>query len=589
MNETTLGREMAWPRFAWLMPAALMLAWAIACVIAWLGDTEPLSSKLGDTDDALRLVQLREFLGGASWFDLHIERLQPPEGYNSHWSRLIDVGLASVYALARPFTGPEGAELFARFLWPLLWLIPVLWASSKSAEILGGRKASLIALGFGATAIIAFQQFRPGRIDHHNVQVALALLGVVTLMMSLNSVRAAAAAGGIVVLMLAIGLESIPFAVFILSGAALLHVTGHYAWRQTIAFWGAVLISAAVAFLALVPPGQWRFAPCDAYAGNFALGLIAPAAVILAASRSSFPQNNPAWRFALMLNAGLAGLVVFIAFDPVCLGGPFARMNPALGPLWLDHVSENRSVFGLLRDGNLLAFLGAMLHPAVALVAAALLWWRYRNPAWTMALLALAFGIALQSFALKTFSYPAWLAIPPAAVAAAVLFGRIKPKSPLAAGGAVLLLAPITMALSAVILLVGFPGITGKKYGRPEECLATTNYARLAALPPGIVIAPIDLGPSILALTPHSVMAAPYHRLDRGMIETAAIYADEIGARERARDLKLDYLIDCDNQTSPETEGWLLQALHSGAPPTWLDPVPESLTEPLRIYRVNAR
>ena len=58
-----------------------------------------------DTDDALRLAQLRDWLHVkglfSGWFDLHQARMQPPEGYDTHWSRLIDAGLAAPFIPVR--------------------------------------------------------------------------------------------------------------------------------------------------------------------------------------------------------------------------------------------------------------------------------------------------------------------------------------------------------------------------------------------------------------------------------------------------------------------------------------------------------
>jgi hypothetical protein len=56
---------------------------------------------LPDADDAMRLVELRQFLSGgfASWFDLHEPRLGMPAGYDTHWSRLVDAGLAGLFLL----------------------------------------------------------------------------------------------------------------------------------------------------------------------------------------------------------------------------------------------------------------------------------------------------------------------------------------------------------------------------------------------------------------------------------------------------------------------------------------------------------
>ena len=45
---------------------------------------------LGDTDDALRLVLVREVLHGRGWYDQLVTRLAPPTGVWMHWSRLLD-------------------------------------------------------------------------------------------------------------------------------------------------------------------------------------------------------------------------------------------------------------------------------------------------------------------------------------------------------------------------------------------------------------------------------------------------------------------------------------------------------------------
>ena len=66
------------------LPAFLMLvmgAWVLA-VVQLLSVYSPAGLTLPDADDALRLVQVREFLGGKGWFDLHETRLAPPVGYD---------------------------------------------------------------------------------------------------------------------------------------------------------------------------------------------------------------------------------------------------------------------------------------------------------------------------------------------------------------------------------------------------------------------------------------------------------------------------------------------------------------------------
>ena len=67
------------PRF--LLAAGVIGAWILAGLCMLLMMKSPLADRLGDTDDALRLVFVRDFLASGDFFDLHLERLQPPTGY----------------------------------------------------------------------------------------------------------------------------------------------------------------------------------------------------------------------------------------------------------------------------------------------------------------------------------------------------------------------------------------------------------------------------------------------------------------------------------------------------------------------------
>src|SRR5262249_8059017 len=82
-------------------PGALQLV-----LLYWAGTTETLL----DTDDAMRLVEVRAFLAGQGWFDMTELRVAPPLGYETHWSRLIDAGLAALFLLGRWFADPAMAE-----------------------------------------------------------------------------------------------------------------------------------------------------------------------------------------------------------------------------------------------------------------------------------------------------------------------------------------------------------------------------------------------------------------------------------------------------------------------------------------------
>ena len=113
------------PNFA----ALLGLAWLMVALMLLLVHWPQTAETLLDTDDAMRLVEMRAWLNGSGllsgWYDLHQSRLQPPGGVDMHWSRLIDAGLAGsvrVLSICSPISAD--AERLMRAWWPLLWLHP---------------------------------------------------------------------------------------------------------------------------------------------------------------------------------------------------------------------------------------------------------------------------------------------------------------------------------------------------------------------------------------------------------------------------------------------------------------------------------
>ena len=55
-----------------------------------------LPTATGDNDSLLRLVEIRDLIGGQGWFDLHQYRMGPQGGFVMHWSRLVDAPIAAI-------------------------------------------------------------------------------------------------------------------------------------------------------------------------------------------------------------------------------------------------------------------------------------------------------------------------------------------------------------------------------------------------------------------------------------------------------------------------------------------------------------
>src|SRR3954463_4262516 len=119
------NRVGVWPvALVWVLTAAGYAARAISNAA-----TTPL---LLDTDDAMRLTEVRDFLHGQNWFDLVQHRLNTPYGAEMHWSRLIDLPEATILFLLGPFLAPLAGTVPA-YVWPLLLLGPLLWLTAKIA------------------------------------------------------------------------------------------------------------------------------------------------------------------------------------------------------------------------------------------------------------------------------------------------------------------------------------------------------------------------------------------------------------------------------------------------------------------------
>ncbi len=98
-----------------------LLGWLLCSVaMLWLfhGDFATLGFR--DPDDAMRLAQIRDWIGGQAFWDVSQYRVNPPIGGPMHWSRIVDMPIAALILLLRPLRGMATAELVACAIVPLL-------------------------------------------------------------------------------------------------------------------------------------------------------------------------------------------------------------------------------------------------------------------------------------------------------------------------------------------------------------------------------------------------------------------------------------------------------------------------------------
>jgi hypothetical protein len=573
--------SMRLPPFAFL----LGVAWILASLQLIAGDWALTAFTMPDADDAMRLVQVREFLAGKGWFDLHETRLAPPTGYDSHWSRLIDTGLSALLLAFRLIWAPDHAERLTIVVWPLLWLLPAIGAISAIAWRLGGRNAGLIALLLAAFSLPAFQQFRPGRIDHHNVQIALALLTVAASVWAGQWRPAAAITGVLSGLALAIGFEGLPFIVVAGAGFAFRFVFDREAASDLRIYGLTVALCTLVAFLVSVGPGRWAHMACDAIAINSTVAAVTGG---LALAAIGFFHHSNDWRQRMLVvaGAGAVSLAVFVGLEPRCLGGVFALTDPAIGPAWINHVAEVQSLNRMMHR-SLANGLSLVAFPAAALVALLIVGRRRRDAAFLIAAGAFITAAAMTVAIVKVFSYAIWFGLPFVAVALANI------RSIVPCAFAALALTPSAVGLGAI----GIASAVGSEpivMTTPERqaCVSKDGAVALARLPRGLIVTnELDWAPYLLAFTPHSQLAAPYHRLS-SIIVTAhqALAKPPSEARDIVAASHINYIAICGPRGPLGVKGDALELslwnqLRTARVPEWLEPV--TLEGPFTVYRVR--
>ena len=196
-------------------------------------------------------------------------------------------------------------------------------------------------------------------------------------------------------------------------------------------------------------------------------------------------------------------------------------MDPTVRTLWLDRISEMQSLMSMLRIMPLSAVAEASF-PALGLIATLVMARQLRRDfgfltAAAAFLLALAIMIEVNKF----YAYALWLGAPLVAVAVVAVLNRLAFKSLVSRFVATMLVTPMSITLGAMSMATAAGTAAGIDINPPDRqaCVRMPNYAPLARLPVGLLIADqLEWGPYLLAWTPHSVLAGPYHRMSASIL-----------------------------------------------------------------------
>ena len=316
-----------------------LVAWALAAIILSLAMFDNIATvRFADPDDAMRLMEVRDWLAGQSWWDVAQHRFNRGD-FPMHWSRLVDLPLAAVLTLAAPL-GEPAATRIAMVVVPLVSLLAAMALLAQITRRVAGVEVARYAVLLAPLSVPLVYQLRPMRIDHHGWQIVLALAAV-ALLLGRPTAKAGALAGLALAALLTISLEGMPIAASIAGVAAL-----SWAWQPArrdflIGLVWSLFGSAVVLHLATRGPGF--FAPaCDAIAPGW-LVMLATAAT--GTTVATLTRGSLALRIVALGVAGAATAAKLVLVSPACLAGPFATLPPIVFKLWYVNVPEGRPIW----------------------------------------------------------------------------------------------------------------------------------------------------------------------------------------------------------------------------------------------------
>lgn len=533
---------------ATLLAGVLAAAWSVR-------DWSNLASlRLPDPDDMMRLQQIRDWLGGQAFADLTQYRLGA-DGVAMHWSRLPDLVPGAIIWSLEGAIGRHAAEIVAVIVWPAMLLAAAIGLTGRIARAVGGPQIARPAMIVAAFAYPASTLFLPGRIDHHNLQIVLALLATLMLVRP-GSMMAGLVAGVATSLSVVVGMETTPLLALIGLVIVIDWVIGGRPARDRLMGFGIALCAVTLASSIVFHTTAWDYAACDGFTAISARALMVASFVPIGLALAGW-DSSPRVRLALGIASALALGATLTISTPQCFA-PYGNVPPLLRSLWLMRVGEAQPLFA----APLVVAIGYAGLTVAGIAAGIWQWRRERSRGW-LVLLALQLGaLAVTVMQVRGAYDGAVLAAP--ALAAVIVAARRAGALPLA--GAWLASAGMLYPLAAQAIVPSTPSKPG------ASCTAPDLVAALGALPPGRVMAPIDTGGVAIASTGQRMIAGAYHRDGAGDLAMYAFYRGTPDAAARlARGWRVDYVVACDG--FGDVAAPFAAALGRGQAPDWLRPV----------------
>ena len=574
----------------WLLASVLLIA------ISWDGIKE---FRFPDPDDTLRLVQVRDWIAGQSWFDLSQYRMNPPQGVEMHWSRLVDLPIAAIILLFKPILGQAAAEMVALISVPLLTLLILMAVMTRLTSRFIGREAAFFAAILVVISVPIVKQLQPMRIDHHGWQLvcaALALSG----MLSTNARRGGLIAGAALSAWVIISIEGLPMVAATLAIACSSWLLGPHddknGMRMVSLAASLTVISAFLWIITRLPLGFTTF--CDALSPiHIAVFAISAAGIVFTWKMA----RSLAVRLCGLAATAIAAIIVMLYIAPQCAGDAFGNLDPLVRFYWYNNVLEGRPIWKQSND----IITQILATPLVGIFATTIL--IKIRPDQREPILVYS-GMVLASFIVSIFVQRAAgvasvMVIPAVAWLAHQLLVRARKINNFVfriAGsvGAILLLAPSIVIMAVLPANQKIDDLNSKVKKATLSCTSAESIEKMAgaiALNGGgqNMLAPLDISPEILASSSMNVVASSHHRNRSGMHDVIAAFTSPPDvAKKIIAKRNIQYLVYCENLAeimiyADSNKNNLAEQLIEDKIPPWLMRIDDGKLGAMHLFQIT--
>lgn len=569
----------------------------LECTIVWLiwhwGSFAHLEFR--DPDDALRLVQVRNFLAGQSWFDVSLHDVNPPVGGPMHWSRLLDLPIAGIIIAMRSMLGEHLATIIACVSVPILTLLAMCLAVYAALRQFLGALRTVLVVALLVTSFPLLTQMAPLRIDHHAWQV-VASVGVLGGVLARDARTGGWIAGASMALWLHISGEALPYVA--INGAVLglrYIARPQEEWPRLIRFVAVLTMGSAALLIGTRGWAASLETHCDSMSPPYLLPLVAVTGLLLA-GRAMLGDKTIVRRGAPLGFSACAALALLALTAPQCLSGPFQALDPLVYDYWYLAIAEGQPLWRQAASTAAIIILPALLGLGGMIGAVLTEKDADKRFAW-LSILGMALGaFAVCLMVLRAMGVAHLLMLIGNMWIIARLYPRIAAMNHMAARvGLTASLCVLTPFGSAALSSAAVSAVTNTPDAIDNDTETTPLYAQvetLRALPPSVLFASLDVGPEILLRTEHQVISTGHHRNIVGMTEVIHAFT---AAPDKAKAIILDtpaqYLVifpdlnEIGRYKSKAPDG-LAARLLRGQTPAWLERVHIARKGQTLIYRI---